>query len=56
MDEVLAHYSDVLKVELLDTLHPIRIVDHNIELLPRMLPLSRAPYRLNQTELVELKQ
>lgn len=45
----------MLKDELPDLLPPVRDVDYHIELLPGTVPPSRAPYRLNQMALVELK-
>ncbi|KAL0302398.1 UNVERIFIED_CONTAM: Retrovirus-related Pol polyprotein from transposon [Sesamum calycinum] len=42
--------------ELSRNLPPKRVVDHEIELVPGMKPLARAPYRMSQPELVELRK
>jgi len=47
---------DVLTTELPDALPPEREVDHKIEVVPGSQPPSKAPYRLNQRELKELKK
>jgi hypothetical protein len=54
--EVLAKYKDVLTNELSQELPPKREVDHKIEVIPGSEPPSKAPYRLNQKELFELKK
>ena len=56
IQEVLAKYGDVLTNELPMELPPRREVDHKIEVLPGAEPPSKAPYRLNQKELMELKK
>jgi len=47
---------DVLNTELLDVLPLEREVDHKIEVVPGSQSPSKAPYRLNQRELKELKK
>ena len=56
IQEVLAKYKDVLTNELPQELPPRREVDHKIEVIPGSEPPSKAPYRLNQKELMELKK
>lgn len=56
IQEVLAKYKDVLTNELPKKLPPRREVDHKIEVIPGAEPPSKAPYRLNQKELMELKK
>ncbi|KAL3682840.1 hypothetical protein R1sor_000862 [Riccia sorocarpa] len=53
--EILSEYSDILTDELPEELPPMREVDHKIELVPGSNPPSKAPYRLNQPEMLELK-
>ena len=53
---VLEKFRDVITAELPKELPQKREVDHKIELLPGSIPPSKAPYRLNQQELVELKR
>ncbi len=45
--------SKVLTDEFPDAFPPYRKVDHKIEVVPRLAPLSKAPYKLNQKELEE---
>ena len=52
---VIHKFMDVLTTELPDSLPPEREVDHKIEVVPGSQPPSKAPYRLNQRELKELK-
>ena len=54
--KVLGKYKDVLTNELFQELPPKREVDHKIEVIPGSEPPSKAPYRLNQKELLELKK
>jgi hypothetical protein len=42
--------------ELPNALPPCRKVDHKIEVVPSIALPSKAPYRLNQKELEELKK
>jgi hypothetical protein len=42
--------------EFLDALSPCKKVHHKIKVVPRATPPSKAPYRLNQKELEELKR
>ena len=54
--KVLGKYKDVLTNELPQELPPKREVDHKIEVKPGSKLPSKAPYRLNQKELLELKK
>ena len=54
--EVLDKYKDVLTNELPQELPLKREVDHKIEVIPGLEPPSKAPYQLNQKELLELKK
>ena len=54
--EVLGKYKDVFTNELPQELPPKRKVDHKIEVIPGSEPPSKAPYQLNQKELLELKK
>ena len=54
--EVLGKYKNVLTNELPQELPPKRKVDHKIEVISGSKPPSQTPYRLNQTELLELKK
>ena len=56
ISKVLGKYKDVLTNELSQELLPKREVDHKIEVIPRSEPPSKAPYQLNQKELLELKK
>jgi len=49
--QVLKEFSDVMP----DELPPKRQVDHVIEVMPRVAPPAKAPYRMNHEELRELK-
>jgi hypothetical protein len=53
---VIQKFKDVLTKELPNELPPKREVDHKIEVVPGSEPPSKAPYRLDQRELVELKK
>jgi hypothetical protein len=48
--------SDVLTNELLDAIPPCKEVDHKIEVVFRITPPPKAPYRLNLKELKEFKK
>ncbi|KAL0292961.1 UNVERIFIED_CONTAM: Retrovirus-related Pol polyprotein from transposon [Sesamum calycinum] len=54
--KLLTEFEDVMPDELSRNLPPKRVVDHEIELVPGMKPLARAPYRMSQPELVELRK
>ena len=54
-ENVLKRYQDVMPEDLPNELPPRREVDHKIEVEPRTEPPSKAPYRLSQKELEELK-
>ena len=53
---MLSKYKDVLINELPQELSPRREVDHKIDVILGSEPPSKAPYRLNQKELLELKK
>ena len=53
---VLLEYSDVFPEDLPPGLPPMRGVEHEIDLEPGSKPPAKAPYRLNQVELAELKK
>ena len=52
---VVCKFPDVFSEEL-PRLPPNREIEFEIELLPRMTPISKAPYRMAPAELKELKQ
>ncbi len=52
---VLDEFPDVMPEELLEDLPSRRRVDHVIEVMPRVPPLAKAPYRMSHEELKELK-
>ena len=54
-EDVLKRYQDVMTEDLPNELPPRREVDHKIEVKPGTEPPSKAPYRLSQKELEELK-
>ncbi|KAL3692137.1 hypothetical protein R1sor_005788 [Riccia sorocarpa] len=54
--DILSEYSDILTDELPEELPPRREVDHKIELVPGSAPPSKAAYRMNQPEMLELKR
>jgi hypothetical protein len=53
--QVLDKFPDVMFKELLDELPPKRQVDHAIEVMPRVAPPTKAPYRMKHEKLKELK-
>jgi len=53
--QVLEEFPDVMLEELPEDLPPRRRVDHAIEVMPRVAPLAKAPYRMSHDELKELK-
>ena len=55
VEDVLMRYQDVMPKDLPNELALRREVDHKVKVKPRTKPPSRAPYRLNQKELEELK-
>ena len=55
VEDVLKRYQEVMPEDLPNELPPRREVDHKIEVKPRTEPPSKAPYRLSQKELEELK-
>ncbi|KAL0381911.1 UNVERIFIED_CONTAM: RNA-directed DNA polymerase [Sesamum latifolium] len=54
--KLLREFEDVMPDELPRKLPPKRTVDHEIELVPGTKPPARAPYRMSQPELVELRK
>jgi hypothetical protein len=52
---VLEEFLDVMPDELPEDLPPRRRVDHAIEVMPRVEPPAKAPYRMSHEELKELK-
>ncbi len=52
---VLEKFSDVMPEDLPEDLPPRRWVDHAIEVMPRVAPPTKAPYRMSHEELKELK-
>ncbi len=52
---VLEKFPDVMPKELPDELPPRRQVDHVIEVMPRVAPPAKAPYRMSHEELKALK-
>jgi len=53
--QMLEEFSDVMLKELPHELPSRRQVDHAIEVMPRVAPPAKAPYRMNHEELKELK-
>ncbi|KAL0303355.1 UNVERIFIED_CONTAM: Retrovirus-related Pol polyprotein from transposon [Sesamum radiatum] len=53
---LLREFEDVMPDEMPRKLPPKRAVDHEIELVPGTIPPARAPYRMSQPELVELRK
>ncbi|KAL0463273.1 UNVERIFIED_CONTAM: hypothetical protein Slati_0214900 [Sesamum latifolium] len=54
--KLLKEFEDVMLDELPRKLPLKRVVDHEIELVPGTKPPTRAPYRMSQPELVELRK
>ncbi|KAL0298947.1 UNVERIFIED_CONTAM: Transposon Ty3-G Gag-Pol polyprotein [Sesamum radiatum] len=54
--KLLKEFEDVMPDELPRKLPSKRAVDHEIELVPGTKPLARAPYKMSQPELVELRK
>jgi hypothetical protein len=52
---VLEEFPDVIPDELPKDLPPRRRVDHAIEVMPKVEPPTKAPYRMSHEELKELK-
>jgi hypothetical protein len=52
---ILDKFPDVMLEELPDGLPPRRQVDHAIKVMPRVAPLTKAPYCMNDEDLKELK-
>jgi hypothetical protein len=53
--QVLEEFPNVMPKELPDELAPRRQVDHAIEVMSKVAPPAKAPYRMNHEELKELK-
>ncbi|KAK3031398.1 hypothetical protein RJ639_037396 [Escallonia herrerae] len=53
---ILNNFEDVMPDELPKKLPPRRAIDHEIELVPGTKPPARAPYRMSQLELAELRK
>jgi hypothetical protein len=53
--QILNEFPNVMPNELPDELPPRRQVDHAIEVMPRVAPPAKAPYRMSHKELKELK-
>ncbi len=53
--QILEEFPDVMPEKLLEDLPLRRRVDHAIEVVPRVAPLAKAPYRMSHEELKELK-
>jgi hypothetical protein len=53
--QVLEEFPNVMPDELPEDLPPRRRVDHAIEVIPRVEPPAKAPYRMSHEELKELK-
>ncbi|KAK3016037.1 hypothetical protein RJ639_005297 [Escallonia herrerae] len=53
---ILNEFKDVMPDELPKKLPPRGAIDHEIELVPGTKPPARAPYRMSQPELVELRK
>jgi hypothetical protein len=53
--QVLKKFPDVMPEELPEDLPPRKQVDHAIEVMPRVAPPAKAPYRMSHEEFKELK-
>jgi hypothetical protein len=53
--QVLEEFLDVMPEELLENLPPRRRIDHVIEVMSRVAPPAKAPYRMSHEELKKLK-
>ncbi|KAL2232453.1 UNVERIFIED_CONTAM: hypothetical protein Sindi_1425300 [Sesamum indicum] len=53
---LLREFEDVMPDELPRKLPPKRAVDHEIELVPGTRPPARAPYKMSQSKLMELRK
>ncbi|XP_022899436.1 uncharacterized protein LOC111412751 [Olea europaea var. sylvestris] len=53
---LIREFEDIMPEELPKKLPPRRTIDHEIELIPGAKPLARAPYRMSQLELEELRK
>jgi hypothetical protein len=55
IEQVLEEFLDVMPEELSNDLPPRKRVDHAIEVMPRVAPPTKAPYRMSHEELKKLK-
>jgi Reverse transcriptase (RNA-dependent DNA polymerase)/RNase H-like domain found in reverse transcriptase/Retroviral aspartyl protease len=53
---IISEYKDVFPDELLNSLPPVRGIDHRIELEPGQTPPTKPTYRMSQPEMDELKK
>ncbi len=53
--QLLEKFPDVMLEELPEDLPPRRRVDHAIEVVPKVEPPAKAPYKMSHEELKELK-
>jgi hypothetical protein len=51
----LDEFPDVMPEELPEDLPPKKRIDHVIEVMPRVAPFAKAPYRMSHKELKEFK-
>ena len=52
----MTEFNDVLIARLPPGLPPKRAIDHKINILPGSTPPAKVPYKLNATQLAELKK
>ncbi len=53
--QVLEEFLDVMPEDLPEDLPPKKRINHAIEVVPRVAPPAKAPYRMSHEELKELK-
>ena len=56
IQHLITEFNDVLTARLPPGLPPKRAIDHKINILPGSTPPAKAPYKLNATQLAELKK
>ena len=56
IQHLITEFNDVLTTRLPPGLPPKRAIDHKINILPGSTPPAKAPYKLNATQLAELKK
>ncbi|XP_060196262.1 uncharacterized protein LOC132625679 [Lycium barbarum] len=54
--ELMKEFEDVMPQDMPKRLPPRRTIDHEIELVPGAKPPARAPYRMSQPELTEIRR